>query len=149
MHYDALTLACMAHELQTTLVDGRVQQVVLPNAESIGLEVYAGRVRHNLLISAQNGAAWVYCPSQKARRGVETETPLLQLLRKYVRNALLTQVRQPDPTERVLWLDFTHLQHGATSLVVELIGRHPNVLLLNAQGRILQCVHRVRGHAGN
>lgn len=146
MHYDALTLACMAHELRRNLVGGRVQQVVLPDADSIGMEIYAQRVRHNLLIAVNPRNAFVYCPSQKARRGVEKETPLLLLLRKYVRNATLTAAYLPDPTERAMRLEFEHAQHGNTALVVELIGRRANALLLNPADRILECVHRLPGN---
>lgn len=40
MPFDALTLDCVADELRSTILGGRVQQALLPDAESIGLEVY-------------------------------------------------------------------------------------------------------------
>ena len=53
MHFDALTLACVADELGRTIVGGRVQQVVLVDEYSVGLEIYVARERRYLLISAQ------------------------------------------------------------------------------------------------
>lgn len=144
MHFDALTLAAVVHELQQTLTGGRVQQVLLPDAHSVGLEVYARRARHYLLISAAPGAGCLYLASQKLRRGVEKETPLLLLLRKYVRESLLARIEQPDPTERIVHFHCDHPAHGTTTLVAEPMGRLSNLLLLNPAGMILECVQRVR-----
>ena len=52
MHFDALTLACIAQELRSSLLGGRVQQALLPDEHSVGLEVYAQSRRSYLLLSA-------------------------------------------------------------------------------------------------
>ncbi len=142
MHFDALTLACMADELRRTLIPGRVQQVLLVDEHSLGLEVYAGSVRHQLLLAADSAAPRIQRLAHKLRRGVEQETPFLLLLRKYVRDASLEQVIQPDPAERVLHLHFAHRTLGPTLLVAELLGRQSNLLLLRGD-RILDCLRRV------
>ena len=116
MHFDALTLACVANELAENLTGGRVQQVVLPDAHSVGMEIYAQRQRRYLFASAQANAGRIHLTSQKLRRGVEQETPLLLLLRKYVRESILDAVVQPDPTERILHLHFDHPGFGVTKL---------------------------------
>lgn len=144
MHFDALTLACITDELAENLTGGRVQQVLLPDAHSVGMEIYAQRQRRYLFASAQPNAGRVHLTSQKLRRGVEQETPLLLLLRKYVRESILDAIVQPDPTERILHLHFDHPGYGVTKLIVEPMGRLSNVLLVNANGNILDCVNRVR-----
>ncbi len=106
MHFDALTLACVADELSNLLCPGRVQQVVLVDEHSIGLEIYADGARHQLLIAAQAVSPRIHTVSYKLRRGVETASPLLLLLRKYVRDATITAIVQPEPTERLLRLAF-------------------------------------------
>lgn len=141
MHFDALTLACVIDEIQSTLIPGRIQQVILPDGESIGLEVYAQGQRHNLLISAAAPAPRLYCVADKLRRGVERETPLLMLLRKYVRDGWLSAVVQPDPVERVVRLAFEHKQHGQVTLVAELFGRNGAIILLNPADKILGVLH--------
>lgn len=143
MHFDALTLACVAAELKSQLVPGRIQQTLLPDEQSIGLEIYAGGRRRYLYLSAHQENSRVTLTEVKLRRGVETETPLLLMVRKYVRDSILLAVEQPDPFERVLWLRFEHRQHGATALVVEPIGRMANILLVKGNGHILECLRRV------
>lgn len=142
MHFDALTLACMAAELNQTLCPGRIQQVLLVDEHTLGLEVYTPGTRHQLLLALQPNMARIHTVSYKLRRGA-SETPLLLLLRKYVRDARLTAITQPDSTERVLRLQFEHAEVGVTTLVVELIGRQPNALLLSPTGRILECLHHL------
>ena len=143
MHFDALTLACLTTELNQTLLHGRVQQVLLPDAYSIGLEIYAQHQRHYLLLSAEGAGSRVQRMSQKLRRGAEQPSPLLLLLRKYVRDSLLQAIRQPDPTERVLQLEFAHHEHGVTTLIAELMGQRSNLFFVNADQRILAGLHRV------
>lgn len=143
MHFDALTLACVAAELRRTLLTGRVQQVLAPDEQSIALEIYAQRTRHYVLIHGGGRAARLHLTSQKLRRGVEKPSPLMLLLRKYVRDSLVEQIVQPDPTERVIQLQFRHAQHGSTTLILEVLGQQSNLILLNPAGRILDCLVRV------
>ena len=143
MHFDALTLAAVADELRETIAGGRVQQIVLPDSRSVALEIYAHRERRYLLLSAHPQASRVHLLEHKPRRGVPKETPLLLLLRKYVRSARLESVELPVPFERVLFLRFHHPQHAASTLVVEPIGQLGNLILMNAEGRILDALVRV------
>ena len=155
MSMDFWAVAALADELRDTALSGRVQQVVQADACSLALELYAGHVRRYLLLSADQQAPRIHMLSAKPRRGAETESALLQLMRKYVRGARLSAISQP-PWERILHLDFQHPEHGDTRLTLELIGRWANLLLLRqaAQSdgqpawRILDCVHRYRAEAG-
>ncbi|HSN77469.1 MAG TPA: NFACT family protein, partial [Anaerolineae bacterium] len=87
MTYDFLTTAAIADELRRTIVPGRVQQIVQVDATSLALEIYAGRERRYLLLSADQQAPRVHLLGEKSRRGVDTPSTLLQLLRKYVRGS--------------------------------------------------------------
>lgn len=139
MHVDYLTLACLRDDLDTFL-GARVQQVVFPDEWSIELELYAGR-RAYLLLSAHPQYARMLFVPQKLRRGLETETPLLLLLRKWVRGARLVDVRQPD-WERVLELHFEG-EAGVCTLIAEIMGRYSNIVLVNAEGRVLDALKRI------
>lgn len=143
MHFDALTLAAIAAELNTTIRGGRVQQILLPDAHSVGMEIYADRQRHYLLLSAHPQASRVHLSGQKLRRGMEKETPLLLLLKKYVRGALLEAIDLPIAYDRVLALRFDHPEHGPTTLLAEPMGRLSNLLLLDAGDSILGVLKRV------
>ena len=161
MSYDTWTVSAVANQLRETIVPGRVQQVVQVDDASLAFEIYAQRQRFYLLASASQQTPRLHLLSDKPRRGVETASPLLQLLRKFVRDSLLVGIEQPD-WERLLILRFEHAELGATHLIAELIGRWANILLLRPAGkekgkvkggerrvegeewRVLECVHRYR-----
>lgn len=141
MYFDTLTITAIADEVRADLVGGRVQHIVLPDDLSVALEVYAHGYRRYLLASADAQFARVHLVTETPRRGVETESPLLLMLRKYVRGGHLTDVRQP-PWERILHFQFTHPE-GDTTLVVETMGRHSNIMLLDSQATVMDAVKRV------
>jgi len=135
MSFDTFATAAIAAELRQMLLGGRVQRVAQINSLTFSLEVYVHPIRHYLTLSAQPQAPRLYVTQQKARRGVGHDTPLMLVLRKYMRSAYLTAVEQP-PYERILHLHFDS-QAGNTELVVELLGTRSNLLLLDSDGAIL------------
>jgi predicted ribosome quality control (RQC) complex YloA/Tae2 family protein len=139
MHVDHLTLACLRDRLDG-LLGARVQRVVLPDERSVGLELYAGE-RFQLLISAATQHPRALLMPQKPRRGVETSTPLLLLLRKWVRSSQLVDVTQPA-WERIITLHFDG-EAGRCRLVAELIGRYSNLILVGPNGEVLEAVKHV------
>ena len=150
MSFDTWTVSAVANQLRETIVPGRVQQVVQVDDASLAFEIYAQRQRFYLLASASQQTPRLHLLSDKPRRGVETASPLLQLLRKFVRDSLLVGIDQPD-WERLLILRFEHPELGATHLVAELIGRWANLLLLRpaekrkGKGKVESGAPRTRG----
>lgn len=106
MPFDALTMAAVADELREKALGGRIQGVFLPAPLSIGLEIYAHHDTHYIFASAHPQHARVHLTQSKLSRGTEDVTPLLLLLRKYVRDGRLVAVEQPA-LERTLSLIIT------------------------------------------
>lgn len=155
MTFDTWTTAAVADELTQTVMRARVQQVLQVDEESLALELYGNGQRRYLLASANQQTPRLHLLSSKPRRGVDSPSPLLQLMRKYVRGAVLTQITQPL-WERIVHLHFSHPDTGRSILIAELIGRWANLLLLrpiepdaaemdlpaSGQWRIMDCIHR-------
>jgi predicted ribosome quality control (RQC) complex YloA/Tae2 family protein len=140
--FDALTTAAVIEELRAALVGGRVQDVVQPDRYSVGVEIYAHHRRRYLLLSVEPQTARVHLVDERLRRGVETPSPLLLLLRKYVQGAILETVSQP-PFERVIHLRFAHPEYGLSLLIAEIMGRLSNLILVDRAGIILDSLKRV------
>ena len=68
----------------------RVQQVLMPDAQTLTLELYAQRQRRYLSLHVQGPDSWLALQAEKPRRGEAATTPMLELLRKYGRGGLLT-----------------------------------------------------------
>ena len=142
MYFDALTMSAVADELHAHVAGGRVQRIVLIDELTLGLEIYAPPRRRHVVVSAHPQLARIHLMAEKIRRGVETHSPLLLLMRKHVREARVTQIVQ-ESYERILRMSMAHPEHGETTLVVEVMGRHSNVVLLDADEVIVECLKRV------
>lgn len=166
--FDVLTVAAIADELTETILDGRVQRVGMISRLAVGFEIYAGRRRRYLVASAENDDARLLLLDQEPSFDSQLVTPLLLLLRKYVRGGLIVGIEQP-PLDRVVRLSIAkrlepHNEappadipeddeaeedpeglEGANfvHLVVEIMGRHSNIILVDDEGRIMEAVKRV------
>lgn len=135
MNFDSLSIAAMTAELQQTVLDGRVQKVTQVNSLNFGLEIFVHPTRYYLIISVEPQLPHLYVTTQKSRRGSGNETPLMLVLRKYMRGAILRKIEQP-PHERLLFLHFENYV-GRTILVIELLGPRSNLMLLDSDHTIL------------
>lgn len=146
MSFDAITLAAVRDDVERDLLGGRVERVVLPAELAVGIEVYAHGSKHWLFASAHPQQARVHLASERLARLSDDVSPLLLLLRKYVRDSRLTAVEQPA-WERVLALSFEKRDEDgsalASRLIIEIMGRHSNIILVGANGRVLDSAKRV------
>ena len=149
MNFDVLTLAAVRGEIEDRAVGGRIQRVAAPEPNQIGLEIYANRAAHHLLIQAGPVNSRVHFVSGRLHAGEAPASPLLLLLRKWVRGGRLLSAAQL-PLERVLVLQVSARPDPAAAAVehrlfVEIIGRQANVMLVDEQGLIRDALRRVPG----
>ncbi len=145
MTIDVATLTALRREFTDTIVGGRIQRVLHPDNLAVAFEVYARGETWWLIINAAPQAPRVYLTRERPARMDDNVTPLLLLLRKYVRNGRLIAVEQP-PWERVL--QFTvHARVDdnivETNLIAEIMGRTSNLVLVDADGVVLESMKRV------
>jgi predicted ribosome quality control (RQC) complex YloA/Tae2 family protein len=146
VNYDAITTTAIRRELAETLTGGRVQHVHHPDDLSLALEIYAKPTTHWLYLSVEPDAARVHLLAERPARTTDRVTPLLLLLRKYVDGGRIESIEQP-PLERVLRFRFSRrdptgeLWH--TDLVAEIMGRLSNLILLDADGSVMDSIKRV------
>ncbi|KPV49207.1 fibronectin-binding protein, partial [Kouleothrix aurantiaca] len=170
MYFDSLTLAAVADDLRESILGGRIQRALLPSDLSVGLEIYAAGRRFHLLLSAHPQFTRAHLSSAKLSRGVERDTPLLLLLRKYIVGGRIVAIEQPE-LERVLVLSivkgsqarntpaddedappeeeagdepfFDEETAWHTELVVETQERRGNVILVGDDNIILESVRHI------
>ncbi len=145
MTIDVATLTALRREFADTIVGGRIQRVLHPGNLAVAFEIYARGETWWLIIDAAPQAPHCYLTRERPARAGDNVTPLLLLLRKYARNGRLIAVEQP-PWERVL--QFTlHARVDddivETTLIAEIMGRTSNLVLVDADGVILESLKRV------
>lgn len=134
--YDSICLAAVIHELQP-LIGARVQKVRLKKDLTLVLSLYRGSER-DLLISAEPESARMYLLSRSIEK---TTGPFLESVRSHLKGAKLISAIQVG-LDRIAELRFT-TSGGVFVLIVELMGKHSNIILCRDDGRIIDAIKSV------
>ena len=145
MPLDAIYLSALTAELKDKLVGGRIDKVQQPERDMLLLSLRAKGENLRLLLAAGTGNARVHLTESSFEN--PAEPPMFcMLLRKHLVGAHISAVYQPD-FERLLIIELEgHDEMGFASqkkLVAEMIGRSANVILVDGEGRIVDCMRRM------
>jgi|GEM_PF-239847 len=131
MPLDAICLRAVLHELRPQLIGARIDKV------------QQGNLR--LLLNA--GANQPRIQLTNILRDNPAQPPMFcMLLRKHLVGARVLSIEQPDLERMVILTLQCTDEFGEISqkqLVLECMGRRSNLVLLDAQGRIVECLRRV------
>ena len=142
MPLDAICLRAVVRELAGKLTGARIDKVQQPARDQIVLTV---RGKDRVLLSVNPNQPRIQFTRQQ--RDNPAQPPMFcMLLRKHLIGARIEAVEQPD-LERVVTLSLRVTDElgetGRRSLVLEAMGRRANLILLDADGRIIDCIRRV------
>ena len=145
MPLDAITLRALASELRNTLEGAKIDKIQQPEKEVLILTLRTGEGNRRLLISASVSGARVHFTEQSFEN--PAEPPMFcMLLRKHLVGARIRELIQPEGERLLLFRLAARDELGDESektLAVELIGRSTNVVLVGADGRIIDCMRRM------
>ena len=145
MPLDAIYLSALTSELKDKLVGGRIDKVQQPERDMLLLSLRAKGENLRLLLAAGTGNARVHLTESSFEN--PAEPPMFcMLLRKHLVGARITAICQPD-YERLLMIELEcHDEMGFAcqkKLMAEMIGRSANVILVDDEGRIVDCMRRM------
>ena len=145
MPLDALCLSGVVHELQNALSGAKIDKIYQPSRDEVVLALRAPAGTVKLLLSAN--PSHPRAPLTQISRENPDKPPMFcMLLRKHLSGARLLELVQP-PMERVVDLRLEALDELGDRverrLVLEAMGRHSNLILLDGEGRIMDCLRRV------
>ena len=142
MPLDAICLRAVLHELRPQLIGARIDKVQQPARDQIVL-----LLRGNLRLLLNAGANQPRIQLTNILRDNPAQPPMFcMLLRKRLVGARVLAIEQPDLERMVILTLQCTDEFGEISqkqLVLECMGRRSNLVLLDAQGRIVECLRRV------
>ena len=147
MPLDALCLTAVAAEIRAAVQGGKIDKIYQPTRDEVVLYIRgpAGNVR--LLLSANPGHPRAHL-TERNRENPEQPPMFCMLLRKHLQGARILELNQP-PLERILDFKLETLDELGDRverrLVLEAMGRSANLILLDGEGRIVDCTRRVDG----
>lgn len=127
------------------LIGGRVDKISQPSREEVVITFRTHGGNCKLLISASAGSARVHI-TKKSIENPKVPPMFCMLLRKHLGNGRLLDIRQ-DGLERILYFDFEAMNELGdmvkVTLAVEIMGRCSNLVIINADGKIIDSIKRV------
>ena len=145
MPMDGLTVGFVARELDRTLTGGRVDKITQPERDAVVIVIRAGSENHRLLLCASPNNARCHLTAGTFSNPLEPPA-LCMLMRKQLTGARVTGIRQTDG-DRIVQIDLDAVNemgdHVLRRLVLEIMGRHSNLMLLDGEGRILEAARHV------
>ena len=147
MPLDALCLTAVADELRAAVQGGKIDKIYQPARDEVVLFIRGQQGNVKLLLSANPGHPRAHLTTLP--RENPAEPPMFcMLLRKHLQGARILKLVQP-PMERILDFRLESLDELGDRverrLVLEAMGRNANLILLDGEGRILDCIRRVDG----
>ena len=147
MPFDGVAVRCIAHELDKLLKGGRVDKISMPGAEDVVMHVRSQGTNYKILLSCNPSFPRCYL-TDVSRENPTVPPNFCMLLRKYLSGGKILSVTQPA-MERILEFAVeSHSELGDTvtkRLILELMGRHSNLILVHETGKIADCVRRIDG----
>ncbi|MFI3237411.1 MAG: NFACT RNA binding domain-containing protein [Lachnospiraceae bacterium] len=147
MAFDGITLACLTKELKDSLIGGRLYKIAQPEADELLLTIKANGGQRRLLLSASPSLPLVYL-TQQNKQSPMTAPNFCMLLRKHIQNGRILDIYQPS-LERIIHIDIEHLDELGDlckkTLIIELMGKHSNIIFVNDSGMILDSIKHISG----
>lgn len=138
MTFDSIILAAVAEELNKKLTGGRVREIYQPSPLDIVLTIRHEGANYTLLVSADAQWPRVYLTTHR-RPNPKTPPNFCMLLRKHLEGSRFVGVEQVN-FDRILHIDFEAYDGERLTLIIEIMGKHSNVVLVNQARRILGAV---------
>ena len=145
MALDGLFLYKLSLQLAAKLNGSRVEKIYQPSKEELVFVMRSKEGAKKLYVNCRADAARVHMSNQSF---INPQNPpmLCMLLRKKFTSAWLDRVRQDD-FERILCFEFSALNDFGDrvplKMICEIMGRYSNVIFLDENDVIIDCVKRV------
>lgn len=145
MSFDGMFTHALIKELNTTFAGGRIHKIQQPYEMELVLTIRANRKNHKLLISAHPSFGRIQVTEQ-AYNNPETPPNFTMVLRKYVEGNIIDSIEQYD-NDRIIIFNLTRREElgdaSQQQLIVEVMGRHSNIFLLDKDKKIIDAIKHV------
>jgi predicted ribosome quality control (RQC) complex YloA/Tae2 family protein len=135
MHFELIVN--VVEELSTHIAGAKISKVYQPAENLIIIKYWDGRTTHRLLLCADSKKSRIHLTDEEY---LNPSTPprFCQLLRSRLTKLLSIEVLNDDRIVQIVGTG----KHGHCSLIVELTGKTSNMVLIDADGVVIDCLKR-------
>ena len=147
MAFDGITIAAVTAELREKLLENRIYKIAQPEADELMLTIKGNSTQYRLLLSADATLPLIYLTDHNKTSPMNAPA-FCMLLRKHLQNAKIVDITQPD-MERIVVFTLEHLDEMGDlcrkKLIIELMGKHSNIIFCNEEDIILDSIKHISG----
>ena len=147
MAFDGITIAGIVSQLNQTIQDGRFYKIAQPEKDELLITIKAGGTQYRLFISADASLPLLYLTDTN-KLAPQIAPTFCMLLRKHIKSARIISIKQPG-LERVIIFTLEHYDEIGDlcqkQLIVEIMGKHSNIIFCNMDGTIIDSIKRISG----
>lgn len=145
MAFDGIVIANIVHELNTTILNGRIYKIYQPEPDELNLIIKAPGGNYRLLLSASATLPLLYLSSENKNNPM-TAPAFCMLLRKHIGNGRILRIEQPG-FERIVIFHIEHLDEMGDlcrkKLIIEIMGKHSNIIFCDEEDLIIDSIKRI------
>lgn len=145
MALDGFVISNLTQELNNKLANGRISKIYQPEKDELMISINNNKNTYKLFMSA-NASLPLVCLTNTSKQNPQNPPAFCMLLRKHLNNARIVNVVQEN-LERIIRIKIEHLDElGDLSfkyLLIELMGRHSNIIFCNEEDLIIDSIKRV------
>ena len=145
MALDGIVISNLVYELNNTLTNARISKIAQPETDELLFTCKGPNGNYRLAISASASLPFVYLTQENKQSPLQAPT-FCMVLRKHIANGKILRVYQPG-LERIIHFEIEHLNELGDlckkTLIVELMGKHSNIIFCNEDGIIIDSIKRI------
>lgn len=146
MAFDGIVIANLVHELNQTVLNTKISKIAQPETDELLLTCKGGPAgQYRIAISASAALPFLYLTEENKTSPLTAPT-FCMVLRKHIANGRITRIFQPH-MERIIHMEIEHLNEMGDlchkTLVVELMGKHSNIIFCDEDGTIIDSIKHV------
>ena len=134
MAFDGITTKSISYELQHSILGGKINKIFEPNKNEVLLSIYANGKNYALNICIDSNLYRIHLTTN-AKPNPLNAPNFCMLLRKHLIGYKIKSISSNDNLERIIKIElegYNELNDLTTKyLIVELMGKHSNIILLN------------------
>ncbi|NLC87361.1 MAG: fibronectin/fibrinogen-binding protein [Clostridiaceae bacterium] len=151
MAFDGIVLKNVISELNTCLIGGKINKIYEPNKNEIILGIYSNGKNYGLLCNISSNAYRMHLTTNSKPNPMNAPN-FCMLLRKHLIGFKIKSISSPS-LERIASIElegFNELNDLLTkTLVIELMGKHSNIILLNENNIIIDSIRHLDMSSGS
>ncbi len=145
MAYDGIVTKSIIAELRTIILDGKINKVFEPNKNEIILGIYAGGKNYALNICIESSNCRMHLTTH-SKSNPHNALNFCMLLRKHIIGYKIKNIYSIG-LERIVYLELEGYNEfndlTKKTLIVELMGKHCNIILVNDKNFIIDAIRHL------